>query len=110
MPIRADLRHFYRGEAWERVRQACRDRAGDHCEQCGKKNGVFSHWHRDGHAVMVQCGAAHLNNVAGDDRPENLAWLCRVCHLHHDEPFHRNTRATRKDAARPLLAAQGATS
>jgi hypothetical protein len=53
--------------------------------------------------VFIQCGAAHLNNVAGDDRPENLAWLCRGCHLRHDLAYHHETRATRKDAARPLL-------
>lgn len=55
--------------------------------------------------VATQCGCVHLNGIAGDDRDENLAWLCRSCHLRHDVRFHRETRATRKDAARPLLAA-----
>lgn len=52
---------------------------------------------------VVQLGRAHLNGVAGDDREENVAALCRWCHLRHDEKQHRETRATRKDAARPLL-------
>lgn len=113
MPIRAELRHFYRTPKWKAARAACRERAGDRCEQCGRKNGAIlrrKKWVGPGRkkvipAKVVQCGAAHLNNKAGDDRPANLAWLCRGCHLHHDVPFHRLTRATRKDAARPILVA-----
>ncbi len=110
MPIRADLRHFYRTPEWKAARAACREQAGDRCDRCGESNGTwFTRIIRRGmkilgtKRVLVQCGAAHLNNVAGDDRPENLAWLCRSCHLHHDVPFHHLTRAARKDAARPLL-------
>lgn len=51
----------------------------------------------------IQCGAAHLNNQPGDDRDENLAWLCRGCHLNYDRLHHRQTRAARKDKGRPLL-------
>lgn len=108
MPIRKELRHFYRGPAWQEIRAAVRERAGDRCEQCGSKGGTRKvRWAENGDAdgfILIQCGCAHLNNVAGDDRMGNLAWLCRGCHLHHDVPFHRATRATRKDAARPLLA------
>jgi hypothetical protein len=60
-------------------------------------------WHARMKVVWIQCGAAHLNNVAGDDRDENLAWLCRGCHLRTDKPFHRATRQLRKDLERPLL-------
>ena len=55
--------------------------------------------------IRAKCGAAHLNNVAGDDREENLAWLCDWCHFHHDAEHHHKTRGARKDAARPILAA-----
>jgi hypothetical protein len=121
MPIRAELRHLYRTREYRAVRELVRERAGDRCERCKQPNGTKfmrldykgetmllphiegapfgSEWR----VVKVQCGAAHLNGVAGDDRPENVAWLCRGCHLHHDQPFHRETRATRKDLGRPLL-------
>ncbi len=112
MPIRKELRHFYRGPAWEAARAACRERAGDRCERCKRLNGSYKLRRladeRGGVVIIViQCGASHKNNVAGDDRQENLKWLCRGCHLAADRPHHHNTRATRKDAARPLLAAIG---
>src|SRR5579862_53980 len=98
MPIRPELRHHYRTPEWQAARAAVRERAGDRCEQCGRKNGSTQRkrWIGRGRltmvpSVIIQCGAAHLNNVAGDDRPENLAWLCRGCHLHRDKEFHRLT-------------------
>lgn len=100
MPIRADLRHFYRGPHWEATRARIRDRAGDRCEHCSLANG--SRVQRLDRCVLIQCGCAHLNGVAGDDRDENLGWLCRGCHLRHDTKQHHETRATRKDARRPL--------
>jgi hypothetical protein len=105
MPIRKELRHFYVTAEYKAARAACRDRAGDKCEACGAPNGDryfrFDVWpYRE---VLVQCGASHVNNVAGDDRPENLRWLCRSCHLAADANFHKRTRSVRKDAARPLL-------
>lgn len=156
MPIRPELRHLYRGPAWEAVRARIRDRAGDRCEECGAPNGIQVlrcykwwtpaslettmfvaratrngkpierlPWHFRDHVnnahfplhdrmrhILIQCGAAHLNNVAGDDRDENLAWLCRGCHLALDLKHHKYTRTQRKDAARPLFvllsAAKGA--
>ncbi len=53
--------------------------------------------------VRVVLTVAHLNHAAGDDRDQNLAALCQYCHLHYDAKHHAETRATRKDAARPLL-------
>ena len=55
--------------------------------------------------VGIVCTCAHLNHVSGDDRDENLRFLCQWCHLEHDVRFHHETRATRKDAARPILVA-----
>ncbi|MCC7235577.1 MAG: hypothetical protein IT163_09760 [Bryobacterales bacterium] len=52
---------------------------------------------------------AHLNHDPFDNDDANLAMLCQWCHLWHDREQHaqsaHNTRATRKDQARPLLAA-----
>jgi hypothetical protein len=55
--------------------------------------------------LFVVLTIAHLNNTPGDDRDENLKALCQWCHLNQDQAFHRQTRAARKDAARPLLQA-----
>lgn len=102
MPIRKELRHLYRTPSYIAARAAAKERSGDACERCKRANGssAKNRWDED---IKIQCGAAHLNGVAGDDRPENVAWLCRGCHLHHDKPFHKLSRATRKDRARPIL-------
>lgn len=55
--------------------------------------------------VRVILTVAHLNHTPGDDRPENLRALCQWCHLVYDRDHHARTRAERKDASRPLLAA-----
>lgn len=38
MPVRPDLRHFYRGPAWAAARARIRERAGNKCEDCGVPN------------------------------------------------------------------------
>lgn len=53
--------------------------------------------------VKIVLTIAHLNHTAGDDRDENLKALCQWCHLNYDMAHHAETRAARKDAARPLL-------
>lgn len=53
--------------------------------------------------VYIVLTIAHLNHKPGDDRDDNLKALCQWCHLNLDKFHHRETRATRKDAARPLL-------
>lgn len=53
-------------------------------------------------SIRVVLTIAHLNHIAGDDRDENLLALCQWCHLNYDQLHHRETRATRKDAARPI--------
>lgn len=140
MPLRPELRKFY-GHEWRTVtRPRILTRAGNRCEQCGKRNEstvlTFSDrrpddgsplmfwadsngrvWHsQDGRKwptfrvvsevreIRVVLTIAHLNHLAGDDRDENLKALCQWCHLHYDERHHAETRALRKDAARPLLA------
>ncbi len=150
MPIPRELRHFYRGPAWEATRERIRQRACDCCERCGKPNGErietvvgkvlrngrvepYMFWRLlgrhfwDGNLpqysgaskpepsiegmfrqtrrryITAKCGAAHLNHTPGDDRDENLVWLCDWCHFHLDREHHHQTRARRKDQARPIL-------
>jgi hypothetical protein len=58
--------------------------------------------------IRVVLTVAHINQVPGDDRAENLAALCQYCHLWHDRMQHarnaRLTRSSQKDRRRPLLA------
>lgn len=58
--------------------------------------------------VRIVLTVAHLNHTPGDDRDENLKALCQWCHNHYDAPVRavhaRETRMTRKDKGRPLLA------
>jgi len=59
----------------------------------------------DSYEVRCVLTIAHLNHDPTDNRAENLAALCQWCHLHHDLTQHAETRAARKDAARPILTA-----
>lgn len=54
--------------------------------------------------VEVQLGVAHINHDPSDLDLRNLAAWCRTCHLLFDRDKHRETRETRKDSGRPLLA------
>jgi hypothetical protein len=54
--------------------------------------------------VRIVLCVCHVNHTSGDDRDENLKAWCQWCHLNHDKEQHHETRATRKDARRPLLA------
>ena len=125
MPIRKEFRKFY-GPEWKKIiRPRILERAGDQCEQCGVPNhlqvargdaGTWQHpetriwtprWPLKSarvRTVYIVLTIAHKNHTPGDDRDENLAALCQWCHLHHDFEQHRDTRAGRKDSARPLLA------
>jgi hypothetical protein len=112
MPIKPEFRHFY-GREWrlEIVPQILR-RAKNQCEECGVLNGIRvwrdgQFWSlrrfKAGHRVRIVLTVAHLNHVPGDNRSENLKALCQWCHLNHDKEHHAESRATRKDADRPLL-------
>jgi hypothetical protein len=133
MPIRPELRHFYRGTEYEETRARMLKRARNKCELCRVPNrelaergpgGVWrlktcapgTAWRNaKGNAttfepistarriVRIVLTVAHLNHVAGDDRDDNLLALCQWCHLNYDKLHHRETRCNRKDARRPLL-------
>jgi hypothetical protein len=127
MPIRPELRQFY-GAAWRnQTRPRILERDGNKCKFCGVPNhaevwrfkGAWferktRHWFSpDGsplyswlgrsHLVKIVITVGHLNHVSGEDRDDNLASMCQWCHLHYDRSHHKETRAARKDAARPLL-------
>jgi hypothetical protein len=53
--------------------------------------------------ILVKIGMAHLDHNPANNFEYNLGALCQWCHLYYDAPHHKETRATRKDAARPLL-------
>lgn len=53
--------------------------------------------------IRSKCGAAHLNHTAGDDRAENIVFICDWCHLNYDQPEKKRTRSMHKDEKRPLL-------
>lgn len=95
MPIRPQLRKFYRGAAWRAARARILARAGDCCEQCGKPNGETIWVRRDrsgrwcnGNPVTAQWYGSTGEPV---DRPAtnelNQVYLIRVvlttAHLNH---------------------------
>lgn len=134
MPIRSDLREFYRG-AWREIRGSILKRARNCCEECGRPNrqkvwivtGLMldrgrirpvmiwlqrtpfellklpHFWWREWRQVETVLTIAHLDHTPGHDNHENLRAWCQWCHLHYDQVHHRETRAARKDEARPLL-------
>jgi hypothetical protein len=53
--------------------------------------------------IRVQLGVAHIDPDGQFLDDKNMRAWCTWCHLHHDQPHHKLTRSTRKDAARPLL-------
>jgi hypothetical protein len=56
-----------------------------------------------GRNVRVVLTVAHLDHTPGHDLDSNLKALCQWCHLSYDKLHHHETRAARKDAARPLF-------
>jgi hypothetical protein len=133
VPIRPDLRHFYGREWRTVTRPRILKRAQDYCEQCGVPNHAIvnrfhgmwqaSSWWWTAQGVPMPAGTpffmkgqrvvrivltiAHLDHTPGHDDDANLKALCQWCHLNFDQKLHtknaRETRLTKKDAARPLL-------
>jgi hypothetical protein len=110
MPIAREYRHLYRTPEYLAARAATLARAHWKCEHCARPAGAIAWTYRRGRPRQaltfsrIQLGVAHLNHTPGDDRLENLAALCRACHLRHDRGQHRETRCTHKDERRPLFA------
>ncbi len=114
MPIRKELRKFYRTPEWYAAREAVKSRSNDRCERCGglnhtavlRREGIFCL-----RIVIIQCGCAHLDHDPANNSPSNLAWLCRGDHLAHDTPLHvrnsREKRIAKKDHKRGILDPEG---
>jgi 5-methylcytosine-specific restriction endonuclease McrA len=115
VPIPKHLRPLYKTPAYLAARAATLARAQWKCEHCDRPAGalawVYRRRRRPGTPAgaltfsRIQLGVAHLDHTPGHDELDNLAALCRACHLRHDRGQHRDTRATHKDERRPLLAA-----
>jgi len=106
MPIRPELRHLYRCEAWQEARRQVFERAQGKCERCGRKAGSSYFNRKTRRLVKVQLGAAHRDHCRDLSRffdLDNLWALDRACHLEYDQGQHRETRQTKKDRSRPLL-------
>lgn len=78
---------------------AAHDRAGKWRKQIANVLEMPGVW-----LVNIVLTVSHNNHVSGDDADENLKARCQSCHLNYDREHHRETRAIRKDGARPLLA------
>ena len=69
---------------WSRLRRAVLDRDGWRCQRCGRPLGAGGNVH-------------HVNRVADDNRPENLAAFCRTCHIaEHAPPVAPDVAAWRR--------------
>ncbi len=135
MPIQREHRHHYGPHWRKVIRPLILARAGDKCEACRVPNGAMvarvdalpGWWFSlDGEIhdatgrlmgdfngseldvdrlIAIRLSVSHKNHTPGDDGHENLQALCQACHLKFDKARHAETRAIRKDAERPLLAA-----
>ena len=116
MPIRREFRKFYR-RFWRNViRPRILARDQNRCQRCGAKN--YDIGYRDRHGffhpapvrkrraagklIRIILDVAHLNHIPWDNRDENLKAFCKRCHFLHDLDHHHQSRAARKDLARPF--------
>lgn len=91
------------GQYWTlRIKPAAKQ-AWTYCKYGGSGNFVLYEDFAQCRRILVVLSVCHLNHTSGDDRDENLKALCQWCHLNLDKLHHRETRAARKDRARPLL-------
>lgn len=102
MPIPNELRKLYRGPAYRARRRRALERSEYCCTKCGLLSGAIYFSRHAGRMVEVQLGMAHLDGNTHNWSEENLAMLCRRCHLLHDAGQHKQTRCVRKDAKRPM--------
>jgi hypothetical protein len=61
--------------------------------------------HNTPRLITVVLTVGHRNHVPGDNRDENLACWCQWHHFIFDRQQHHESRAARRDLARPILAA-----
>jgi len=121
MPIRPELRALYPPDWRELSRQVRFERAGGHCQRCGRPHGATvrvlpdGRWFDPGQKTWrngrgraarwpdlvaaigmretrVILAAAHLDHDPRHNRRRNLRAFCQRCHLLHDRPYHRAQR------------------
>jgi len=108
MPLQKDLRRVFYDDEWNKLANRLRlERAGNMCEWCNRENGALLPAKEGKKPSKVVLTTAHLNQIPGDNREENLAVLCQRCHLNYDRNQHQAnikvTRVLKKDGARELL-------
>ena len=78
--------------AWQQRREEAHDRAGGHCERCGKPAPLHEIVEDSTGAVEYPAGhAAHIDDrgLGGGNRNDalsNLRWSCSKCHLGEHRP------------------------
>ena len=100
------IKHLY-PDNWREISHNIRFvRARGRCEHCGVLHGqrrLFSP-----KASPVILATAHRDHDPGNNSATNLMSLCQECHLAHDRTDNlqraQQTRRTKKDLLRPLLA------
>ena len=68
--------------SWERLAQACKERAGWQCEHCGVEQYALVESHK-GMPYIIYLHAAHKNHDQDNPEPELLC-LCISCHARYD--------------------------
>jgi DNA-binding transcriptional LysR family regulator len=74
--------HLYPAD-WRSRAQACLERAGYCCEDCGMRHGTLRVGKHRYNLYFVHLHAAHVNHDPGNPQAE-LRALCPACHMHHD--------------------------
>jgi hypothetical protein len=80
---------------WKRRAQACLERAGYRCEDCGIAHGVLWMGKRSKSAFVVYLHAAHVNHDPHNPQAE-LRALCPSCHLKYDRRTERQRTGARR--------------
>lgn len=90
MPIRPENRGRYPAD-WPAISRRIRfERAGGWCEFCRIAENGRPHPVTGSIVVLT---VAHLDNTPENCTDENLAAMCRRCHLTYDAAIHRRNRA-----------------
>lgn len=75
---------------WKEIQKRIRDdRAQGRCERCGARN-LMEHPVNGKRTVLA---VAHLDHDRGNNADDNLACLCQLCHLAHDNKRHHESLA-----------------
>lgn len=76
---------------WEDKIQACKERAGWRCEECGVAHGAIAISRRTGVVYTVYLAATHVNHDIWNPQPQ-LRALCPSCHGRYDHSRRERQR------------------